>query len=1597
MDSTSEIDVLRQAGFSEEAIAAHYTGILKKGGYSQPEINAWLNEKTGAKFRSLNGDEQSDQIKQMAQAATSAAVENDDISFKRLLELGYQQSVTGMLARGKLPDEISAEEYEKMGIFDRAIMSVASIIPDLPVFAVGAKAGGAGGGAIGGAVGSVVPVVGTAVGAGAGATLGAGAGAFGLHAMARQILVDAYGRGDVMSAEELMYRVKNAGTEFLKGSAVGAATSIAGIGGKVAAGKLAAVASSAQNGMAKTALTAATKATPAAAEIFGLTAASAGLDARVPTAQDFIDCAATIGLLKLTYAGTGGLKKVSATQVNKLKADVLPKLYKTFVKTGRTPEQILGEAAHNPIKMQELLELGAESIKKGYAEAQKDPLSNPTDEMARFFKNYIIQRGAATLGENGELIVSGGALYRAKGTRRNFGLTKIIFDHKVPVEDVAQVPRILTDFKPYRVSKRGTDVFSEYRVTKDKEFNYVAVFRDNGTDVLLSTMYDEKKAAGQEYSKKRSVPLDRKRWARSSDKHTAGDYYFVPDAEHPLDANIARDGLKINNGGKVMPKGNLNTADIVKISDVMKRIQDTVNVPVRLGKIRGGKTVQGQYYPRQEMIRLRKANDIAALSHEAGHHLEKIVFGEIGSLEVKQFYDELAPIATKARSTAKAAVSAEGFAQFVAAYVTNPKAIAEKCPKFYNFFETSLAEKAPDVLRSLQSVRQDVDAWVKQPDLMQVLSHVSLVPETPKTPMRQKFVAFKNAFVENFIDDADPLARVSERLGIDRLADNSPYYRARMVRGLVDSVSQYNLGVAQTNYKFKDIGKSLDAILSPLKSRAQMNEFSGYLTAARAVELAERGIETGIPLQSAKATETKLRPKYEKMAREVYQYQKNILQYGVDSGILSQDAVNAMLEHNKKYVPFRRVLEENYDKGVGIKKLKPKNPLKRIKGSTRDIENPLENIIKNTYQIIANAEKNRVALAVADLSKLDKSGEFVFKVTKNAEKIKLPSDLKAARIDEQGNFEILENAWVITDKINERNQISVFRNGVAETYEVAPEIAKIINNLSPVESNWLLRSMGIFSKSLRLGATGLNAGFALKNTVRDTALATISTENHYSIAQLPSTIFSMIKNDDYYKAYKKSGASMATFVKYDRSTLNDQLRTLTSTGYFDDVWNCLKERDAAALLTKGAIEPVTNGLAWLGEKSETMTRFAEFKAAMKGKKFTRENIERAGFDAREVTLDFAKGGATVKFANQFTAFLNANVIGTAKSVEVLAKHPRRAVMILGTLGVLNALKNWDYENWKVEDDIEDVLRVQRNTNYVFTVPYKSDAGIEDVAIIRVPKAQQIGWVSTAFEETTYQFLSALKGKEREDFIDTLAEAFWGELNLTPIPNAVLTPLEVISNHSIYSGKKIVPAAQEKILPEYQYLEQTTETAKALSRAFGAAVGPENTFSPIKFEYMLRGWTGAAGTGILQGIDYIGRKTGVLEDKTPATDFTNLPFIRAFTIRHPSANTENIAKFYDAAEKAEKYVATLALEKKRMHFDTILDNSFWQAYQSVSNYKKNITTLSATARTVQQSDMTANEKRRLLDQIYVLMNEQAKIGLTINKKVENALENVKKSK
>jgi len=102
---------------------------------------------------------------------------------------GLQNSATGLLARGKMPDTALGEDSPW---YHRAAAGAAGVIADLPLSVVGAVPGAA----AGSAAGSAVPVVGTA----AGAVVGGAAGAFAAPMALRDGLIELYNQqGKVMN------------------------------------------------------------------------------------------------------------------------------------------------------------------------------------------------------------------------------------------------------------------------------------------------------------------------------------------------------------------------------------------------------------------------------------------------------------------------------------------------------------------------------------------------------------------------------------------------------------------------------------------------------------------------------------------------------------------------------------------------------------------------------------------------------------------------------------------------------------------------------------------------------------------------------------------------------------------------------------------------------------------------------------------------------------------------------------------------------------------------------------------------------------------------------------------------------------------------------------------------------------------------------------------------------------------------------------------------------------------------------------------------------------------------------------------------------
>lgn len=1008
-------------------------------------------------------------------------------------------------------------------------------------------------------------------------------------------------------------------------------------------------------------------------------------------------------------------------------------------------------------------------------------------------------------------------------------------------------------------------------------------------------------------------------------------------------------------------------AEPVKRSDIVKFLTEKLDVPIRTGRFWGGKSkFLGIFKLKPEVIRTRFANDIEVITHEVGHGLQKYLWPEtvtekgLSNRPFTAFKDELEPLATKPKAGQE--VLPEGFAEFVRLYVTNAKEAKAKASKFYDYFEKTLDAKSPESREILEEARRMYDRWIKQPSLMRVLSQISIGEKA------RKVTSFTDLYTMA-IDDLHPMAEMVREMrgekwwrfgrwgkGEEIDISKDPYKLARLMRGWHGKAEHF---FEYSPFKFKtyeNIGKPLKDILTPLKG--SLDEFRAYIASKRAIELDQRGIETGILREDAEKVVTDFGSKFEKVFRELKEYQDATLQYLADSGLLGADTLKQMREANSDYVPFYRVMEEARVPGTG-RGLEARQPVKKIKGSWRDIHDPLESIIKNTYLYINLAEKNAVGRALIELAESKEGmGKYVEKIPTPMQVIKVQkTDLKA--IIEEFGIDLPEGAVEIfrpSAFIPKENVISIWRNGKRELYEVHPEIARTMQALDRESMNLLMRILSKPAQWLRAGAV-LTPEFMARNPIRDQFSAFCYTKYGFVPGfDMMRGIFSMAKKDQLYREWKKGGGAHSMLVSLDRQYLQKNLQELM--------------RHPVRNMVKNPIEL----LRMLTEFSEAGTRIGEFKRARK----KGAGIEEAAFASREVTLDFAKKGSIGKIVNNLVAFWSANLLGTDKMIRSFKERPGPTTMRVAasiTLpSILLVLHNRQDERWK------EIPQWQKD---LFWIVMTEDH------IWRIPKPFEMGILFGSTAERVTEFI-----------LDNDPAAFDGILKslgrgASPgvFPTVMVPVIEDIANRSLFLDRPIVPANREDLLPEYQYKPYTTEAAKAMGKLLGKLppLKESRHISPAIMENYIRGWSGGLGMHVLKVADLALRKAGALPDPVkPAPSLADIPVIKAFVVRHPSASAESIHKFYDQYFKAQQKIQTAkTLANKEFKYEEAIELLESAEVKLDSVYKALRTAHQTIDFIYQNQEMSPDEKRQLIDVTYHQMIAIAQEGNKLLKALKKA--------
>ncbi|MSU08916.1 transglycosylase SLT domain-containing protein [Veillonellaceae bacterium WCA-693-APC-5D-A] len=484
-------------------------------------------------------------------------------------------------------------------------------------------------------------------------------------------------------------------------------------------------------------------------------------------------------------------------------------------------------------------------------------------------------------------------------------------------------------------------------------------------------------------------------------------------------------------------------------------------------------------------------------------------------------------------------------------------------------------------------------------------------------------------------------------------------------------------------------------------------------------------------------------------------YSNTMLAILHDSGLISDKHYKNTLKKWPNYVPMFRVFEENEDIQFG-------DSFKAQVGSTRQVIDPLESIIRNTYDSVKHGEKNRAKLLLAGLARCTGVGEYV-------EEVNAPGSPSLG--DTITFYDRGKKRYLVTD----------------------PAVVQAVNGMGRDNSSLALRLFNFPVRIARACFVTMNPSFAIRNIFRDVADATIYSQYGFKPWDFVSGFLHVLRRDDIFYEWMASGAAQASALSLDRQYTQATI---------DKMGKRFREK---------VISP-RSWLDWLemaGEVSEYGTRIAAYEKARQAK-YSESKISAgiidAAIESRDL-MDFARGGRASRTLNKIALFSNAAIQGWDKFFRTFdprdEKTFMRAVARLAFTAMLPALLfSLLYRDDEWYQELPDWLK---ESNWV--------VGKVGDTIIRIPKGQDLGIRMTS------NFIEKAIGKKSKV---TVKNQFKPIMDALPslIPLGLLPIIENMSNYSFFNDAPVVPGYLQKLPDDAQFNANTSSMAKFLGEKLG---------------------------------------------------------------------------------------------------------------------------------------------------------------------------------
>lgn len=655
-------------------------------------------------------------------------------------------------------------------------------------------------------------------------------------------------------------------------------------------------------------------------------------------------------------------------------------------------------------------------------------------------------------------------------------------------------------------------------------------------------------------------------------------------------------------------------------------------------------------------------------------------------------------------------------------------------------------------------------------------------------------------------------------------------------------------------------------------------------------------------LQAVLKANPKAKTAFEEGAKLYQQYNAGLLDLLTQTGFLSHAKAAELKTLN--YVPYYRVagngeVQLMIDKETPIRlaNVKDEPQLIELVGDNKHIQPLFTSSVQNTFMLTNMALRNQMVKDSADL--LYKLG-----VASRIGEGQGPKDGNTVRYKLKG-----KDFFVLIDK---------------DQYGIPADL--IVKGMEGIKTTIpaVVRMLGLPADVLRKFVTR-NPAYALRQVVRDplTAWLTTGTDATPVLSSLKELSKMVAGRSETERALMESGAISSNVLTGDQRDMQKFLRDISAG---KPGWNkVMAKLDAFAMQGDAA----TRAVVYKDSLDKGMSEMQALLRTLESMNFSRRGLS-----------------PSIQMLSTLIPFFNAQIQGLdvlyrAFKGEMPYNDQLKIKEKLWSRGLLLTMGTLAYAAMMQDDDgYKEAKPEERYGNWFVYIPGTKEP-------VRVPIPFELGIFFKALPEAVFNMAY---GDEKTSEVMKGFGRLLSQSNPLALPQAVKPLTEVVLNKSFYGGDIESMREQKSLLPTERYRDSTTELAKLLGSATGN-VG----LSPIKIDYLIRGYTGPLGIAITQLANPILNTEASADVAKPTEKLSKTPFIGG--LFQPVEGRGTLDQAYERMEEIK--------QAKGVYDRYIQEGKRAEAQAFAQEYSKDLAAVSTSGQVQKALGDIAKQKRLII--------------------------------